>query len=77
MIAPKEIFLQVDEDGEKAIEWLDGSTWAANRINKSDVRYIRADLPDVSQPENSADKGKPCEFCGETSCKNAECEDDY
>ena len=24
-----------------------------------------------------ADAAKPCKFCDETSCKNAECEDDY
>ncbi|KKN18989.1 hypothetical protein LCGC14_0950380 [marine sediment metagenome] len=43
MIAPKEIYLQVEEDSEKAIEWFDGITWTANRINSSDVKYVRVD----------------------------------
>ncbi len=34
-------------------------------------------LPDDSQQAVKADAESRCEFCGETSCKNAECEDDY
>ena len=30
-----------------------------------------------NKPTDPADESKPCEFCGETSCKDAECEDDY
>ena len=31
----------------------------------------------ASQPAIEADAESRCEFCGETGCKNAECEDDY
>jgi len=31
----------------------------------------------ASQQAVEADAESRCEFCGETSCKDAECEDDY
>ena len=41
---PKEIYLQLGEDDEKAVEWFDGATWCQDKINDTDVKYIRADL---------------------------------
>ena len=47
MDAPKKIYLQVlgEEDDERADVWPDeGITWCQDRINNSDVEYIRSDL---------------------------------
>jgi len=33
--------------------------------------------PDLIQQAVKADAESRCEFCGEASCKDAECEDDY
>ena len=43
MEPPAKIYLQVDPEGEKAMEF-DGVTWCPDKINDSDVEYIRADL---------------------------------
>lgn len=41
---PKEIFIQVDSDGERPEDFkeLYEVTWCADRINKTDVRYVLA-----------------------------------
>ena len=36
--APEKIYLQIDPD-----EWIGGTTWCEDRINDSDIEYIRAD----------------------------------
>jgi hypothetical protein len=41
MIRPDKIYLQVDPEGESATDWFDGVTWSQDRINNSDVEYIR------------------------------------
>jgi hypothetical protein len=38
------IYLQVDPDGESACDWIEGVTWREDRINETDIEYIRADL---------------------------------
>lgn len=42
----KHIFLQVDPDGETACDWIEGVTWCEDRINETDIAYIRVDLVD-------------------------------
>jgi len=59
--APEKIYLQVDPD-----EWIDGITWCEDRINDSDVEYVRSDryctCPDIKwQPKDS---GRICPCCG-------------
>ncbi len=41
--APSRIYLQVGDDAEPPINYSE-STWCADRINDSDVEYVRADL---------------------------------
>lgn len=41
--APSRIYLQVGEDAE-SLDHYSESTWCADRINESDVEYVRADL---------------------------------
>jgi len=53
--------------------------WAGGKVIKSwdiDDSYILEALS-APQPAVEADAESRCEFCGETSCKNTECEDDY
>ncbi len=45
----KRIYLQVDPDGETACDWVDGITWCEDRINESDIVYVRADLTNTSE----------------------------
>jgi hypothetical protein len=42
--APEKIYLQIDPEGEKATDYLDGITWCEDKINDTDVEYIRSDL---------------------------------
>ena len=41
--APGRIYLQVGDDAEPTPNY-DGCTWCADRINESDVEYVRGDL---------------------------------
>ena len=50
--APKEIWLQTDEDGEQYDGW-DGQTWCSESINRSDVKYVRADRITELEAENT------------------------
>lgn len=48
--APAEIWLQVDQESPD----IDDSTWCRDKINDSDVRYVRADLSPAAQKEGEA-----------------------
>lgn len=41
---PEKIYLQVDPEGESADDFFDGVTWCADRINNSEVEYVRVDI---------------------------------
>lgn len=38
------IYLQVDPEDEKAIDWIDGITWCENQINDNDIKYTQTCL---------------------------------
>jgi len=60
---PDKIYLQVDEDSEKSIDWFEGVTWCQDRINDTDIEYIRVDLiqrhltPAAPDSEGGAESG--------------------
>jgi len=41
--APEVIWLQVDPEAEQFDGW-EAQTWCTDKINETDVRYVRADL---------------------------------
>jgi hypothetical protein len=41
--APEVIWLQVDPEAEQFDGW-EAQTWCSDRINETDVKYVRADL---------------------------------
>ena len=41
--APEIIWLQIDPEAEQFDGW-DGLTWCADRINETDLKYVRADI---------------------------------
>lgn len=45
----KHIFLQVDPDGESACDWIEGVTWCEDRINDTDIEYIRVDKTETKK----------------------------
>lgn len=53
---PENIFLQVDPDGESACDWIDGVTWCEDRLNETDIEYVK-----LSKNENKSDTD--CGFC--------------
>ena len=63
MINPDRIYLQVDPDGVSACDWIDGVTWCQDRINDTDVEYIRADLVSVHQQGVEGEKTERCDYC--------------
>lgn len=44
--APETIWLQVDPNGEDPTDWFlpEGATWCKDKVNGSDVEYVRADV---------------------------------
>jgi len=52
--APKRIWLQVDPEGERYDDPLsgwDGATWCEDRMNTTDVEYVRADTLEKNDDE--------------------------
>ncbi|KKM75044.1 hypothetical protein LCGC14_1394230 [marine sediment metagenome] len=43
------IYLQVDPEGESACDHIEGVTWCEDRINETDIEYVRVDLVDESK----------------------------
>jgi len=43
MEIPDKIYLQIDEEGQRPETSCDGVTWCEDRINKSDIEYVRAE----------------------------------
>jgi hypothetical protein len=41
--APEVIWLQIDDEAEQFQGW-DAQTWCEDKINETDVKYVRADL---------------------------------
>jgi len=70
MKAPDKIYLQID--GDSFGEW-EGATWCQDKINDTDVEYVRADtIP------RSSDRDQTCRYadaCGFDFCEGEECED--
>jgi len=48
MKAPKIIYLQID--GDSFGEW-EGATWCQDKINDTDVEYVRVDKPKYDENE--------------------------
>ena len=79
MKPPEKIYLQVDENGHRFETNYEGVTWCQDRINDTDIKYIRADLAACyptsginSDRANCAacktyhDQKKYCRKCGTT-----------
>lgn len=51
--APERIYLQIDPNGTDPTEefLIDGATWCQDKINESDVEYVRADEIDRLRAE--------------------------
>ncbi len=41
---PDKIYLQVDSEGQSATDYYEGVTWCQDKINNSDIEYVRSDL---------------------------------
>lgn len=50
--APEVIWLQVDPEAEQFDGW-EAQTWCSDKINETDVKYIRADL--MPNPKSAAE----------------------
>jgi hypothetical protein len=46
--APKKIYLQIGEDAESYPADHEGVSWCWDKINSSDIRYVRVDLATIS-----------------------------
>lgn len=49
MNPPERIFLQVDPEGEGYPSEYEGVTWCRDRINETDVEYVRKDLTETDE----------------------------
>lgn len=48
--APEVIWLQIDDEAEQFDGW-EAPTWCSEKLNETDVRYVRADLtPNSNSP---------------------------
>ena len=45
MKVPDTIYLQISPDSDESPEWFDDVTWCEDRINESDVEYVRKKVP--------------------------------